>query len=36
MTIDLYTHVTEEKSSDEIEKIVNIRNNIKCLGTKIS
>lgn len=36
MTMDLYIHVTEEKSSDEIEKIVNIRNNIKCLGAKIS
>ena len=28
MTMDLYTHVTEEKASDDIERIVSKRNNV--------
>ena len=28
MTMDLYTHVTEQKASDDIERIVSKRNNV--------
>jgi integrase len=36
MTLDLYTHVTEEKSADDIERIVPEKNNVVEFKSKIS
>ena len=35
MTMDLYTHVTEEKAGDDIERIVSKRNNAIDTGVNV-